>query len=132
MIVENRAGAGGNTGAQFVERSDPDGYTVQMAVNSYVINTRVYRNIPFDFRTDFSPFGLVATSPLALVVHPSLPIKTVTNLITFTKARPGELSFRSTGRATAPHLALELFKLRAGIDMRHIGDTGSGSNVTEQ
>jgi tripartite-type tricarboxylate transporter receptor subunit TctC len=132
MIVENRAGAGGNIGAQAVARSDPDGYSLLMAVNSYAINAHVYRKIPFDLKQDFAPVGLVATSPFALVVHPSLPVKTVAEFIAYAKARPGELNFGSAGIATAPHLALELFKLQAGIDMRHIAYQGSGPNVTAQ
>lgn len=132
MIVENRAGAGGNVGAQAVARSDADGYTLLMAVNSYAINVHVYRRVPFDLKKDFAPIGLVATSPFVLVVHPSLPVKTVAELVAYAKSKPGELNFGSAGLATAPHMAIELFKLSAGIDMRHVAYQGSGPNVTGQ
>lgn len=130
MIVENRPGAGGNVGAQAVAKSDPDGYTLLMAVNSHAINAHVYRKVPFDLVRDFAPVGMVATSPFVLVVHPSVPVKTVGELIAYAKANPGKLNYGSAGVATAPHLAGELFNLMAGIDMRHVPYQGSGPNVT--
>ena len=130
MIVENRAGAGGNVGAQSVAKAEPDGYTLLMAVNSYVINANVHRSVPFDLRRDFAPIGMVATSPFALVVHPSLPVHTVQELIAYAKLRSGELNFGSAGLATAPHIGMELFKLMTGTDMRHVPYQGSGPNVT--
>ena len=130
MIVENRAGAGGNVGAQSVARTDPDGYTLLMAVNSYLINANVHRSVPFDLRRDFAPIGMVATSPFVLVVHPSLPVRTVQELVGYVKARPGQVNYGSAGLATAPHLAGELFNLMTGTDMRHVSYQGSGPNVT--
>lgn len=130
MIVENRAGAGGNIGAQSVARAEPDGYTLLMAVNSYAINANVHRSVPFDLRRDFTPIGMVATSPFALVVHPSLPVRTVQELVEYAKAHPGRLNYGSAGLATAPHIAGELFKLMTGTDMRHVPYQGSGPNVT--
>jgi tripartite-type tricarboxylate transporter receptor subunit TctC len=130
MIVENRAGAGGNMGAQSVARSDPDGYTILMAVNSHAINANVYKKIPFDLMHDFAPVGMVATSPFVLVVNATLPVRSVSELIAYAKAHPGELNYGSAGTATAPHLAGELLKLMAGIDMRHVPYQGSGPNVT--
>jgi tripartite-type tricarboxylate transporter receptor subunit TctC len=130
MIVENRPGAGGNVGAQAVAKSDPDGYTLLMAVNSHAINAHVYRKVPFDLVRDFAPVGMVATSPFVLVVHPSVPVKTVGELIAYAKANPGKLNYGSAGVATAPHLAGELFNLMAGTDMRHVPYQGSGPNVT--
>lgn len=130
MIVENRAGAGGNVGAQSVARAEPDGYTLLMAVNSYAINANVHRSVPFDLRRDFAPIGMVATSPFVLVVHPSLPVRTVQELVEHAKAHPGRLNYGSAGLATAPHIAGELFKLMTGTDMRHVPYQGSGPNVT--
>ena len=129
MIVENRAGASGNVGAQAVARSDPDGYTLLMAVNSHAINANVYKKIPFDLMRDFAPVGMVATSPFILVVNSALPVRSVSELIAYAKARPGQLNYGSAGFATAPHLAGELFNLMAGTDMRHIPYQGSGPNV---
>ncbi|MDQ4059533.1 MAG: tripartite tricarboxylate transporter substrate binding protein [Pseudomonadota bacterium] len=129
MIVENRAGASGNVGAQAVARSDPDGYTLLMAVNSHAINANIYKKIPFDLMRDFAPVGMVATSPFVLVVNSALPVRSVSELIAYAKARPGQLNYGSAGFATAPHVAGELFNLMAGIDMRHIPYQGSGPNV---
>lgn len=132
MIVENRAGAGGNVGAQAVARSDPDGYSLLMAVNSYTINANILKAMPFDIAKDFTPIGVVATSPFILVVHPSLPAKTVPELVAYAKQNPGKLNFGSAGQSTAPHLAMELFKLAAGLEMTHVPYQGSGPNVTGQ
>lgn len=130
MIVENRAGAGGNVGAQSVAKSDPDGYTLLVAVNSHAINPNVYKKVPFDLQADFAPVGMVATSPFVLAVNATLPVKTVPELIAYAKAHPGTLNYGSAGVATAPHLAGELFNLMAGTDMRHVPYQGSGPNVT--
>ena len=130
MIVENRAGAGGNVGAQSVARSDPDGYTLLMAVNSYTINANITKAVPFDLQRDFVPIGMVATSPFVLVAHPSLPVKSVQELIAYARGKPGELNFGSAGVATAPHLAMELFQIATGTKMVHLPYQGSGPNVT--
>lgn len=130
VIIENRAGAGGNIGAQSVARADPDGYTLLMAVNSYTINANINKSTPFDIVKDFAPIGMVATSPFILVVHPSLPVKTVGEFVDYAKRNPGKLNFGSAGAATAPHLAMELFALTAGIEMTHVPYQGSGPNVT--
>ena len=130
MIVENRAGAGGNVGAQAVARSEPDGYTLLMGVNSYTINAHLQKNVPFDMKKDFTPIGMVATSPFLVVVNPSVPAQTIQEFVAYAKANPGKLNYGSAGAGTAPHLAGELFKLRAGIDMTHVPYQGSGPNVT--
>lgn len=130
MIVENRAGAGGNVGAQAVARAEPDGYTMLMGVNSYTINAHLQKNVPFDLKRDFSPVGMVATSPFLVVVHPSVPAKTIQEFVAYAKANPGKLNYGSAGAGTAPHLAGELFKLRTGIEMTHVPYQGSGPNVT--
>lgn len=130
MIVENRAGAGGNIGATSVARAEPDGYSLLMAVNSYTINASLNKSIPFDIARDFAPIGVVATSPFVLLVHPSLPVRTVAELVAYAKQNPGKLTFGSAGAATAPHLAIELLKIEAGLDMVHVPYQGSGPNVT--
>ena len=132
MIVENRAGAGGNVGAQSVARSDPDGYTLLVAVNSHAINPNVYRKVPFDLQTDFAPVGMMATSPFVLAVNATaLPaVKSVADLIAYGKANPGMLNYGSAGIGTTVHLAGELFNLMAGTDMKHVPYQGSGPNVT--
>lgn len=130
MIVENRAGAGGNVGAQAVARAEPDGYTLLMGVNSYTINAHLQKNVPFDLKRDFTPVGMVATSPFLVVVHPSVPATTVQEFVAYAKTNPGKVNYGSAGAGTAPHLAGELFKLRTGIEMTHVPYQGSGPNVT--
>lgn len=130
MIVENRAGAGGNTGALSVAKADPDGHTLLMAVNSYTINAHAFRSVPFDLLKDFAPVGMVATSPFMLAVHASVPAKSVKELIAYAREKRGQLNFGSAGLATAPHLACELFNLTNGLDMRHVPYQGSGPNMT--
>lgn len=130
MIVENRAGAGGNVGAQAVARAEPDGYTMLMGVNSYTINAHLQKSVPFDLKRDFTPVGMVATSPFLVVVHPSVPAKTIQEFVSYAKDNPGKLNYGSAGAGTAPHLAGELFKLRTGIEMTHVPYQGSGPNVT--
>lgn len=130
MVVENRAGAGGNVGAASVAKADPDGYTLLVAVNSYTINPNIYRRVPFDIEKDFAPVGMVATSPFVLAVSSKLPVKTVPELIAYATAHPGQLTYGSAGVGTAPHLAGELFNLMAGTDIRHVPYQGSGPNVT--
>lgn len=130
VVIENRAGAAGNIGAEAVARAPADGYTILLCVNSYTINTTVYRNLGWDLLRDFAPVGRFAVSPLVLVVHPSLPIKTVRDLIEYGKANPNKLNYGSAGNGTAPHLSGELFAMNAGLTMTHIAYKGSGPSVT--
>ena len=130
VVIENRAGAAGNIGADVVARAPADGYTILLCVNSYTINTTVYRNLGWDLLRDFAPVGRFAVSPLVLVVHPSLPIRSVRDLIEFAKANPGKLNYGSAGNGTAPHLSGELFAMNAGLAMTHIAYKGSGPSVT--
>jgi len=130
VVIENRAGAAGNIGAEAVARAPADGYTLLLCVNSYTINTTVYRNLGWDLVRDFAPVGRFAVSPLVLVVHPSLPVRTVRELIDHAKANTGKLNYGSAGNGTAPHLAGELFAMNAGLSMTHIAYKGSGPSVT--
>ena len=130
VVIENRAGAAGNIGAGLVAQAAPDGHTILLCVNSYTINTTVYRNLGWDLLRDFAPAGRFATSPLVVVVHPSLPAKNMRELIDYAKANPGKLNYGSAGSGTAPHLAGEWFALNAGVTMTHISYKGSGPSVT--
>lgn len=130
VVIENRAGAAGNIGAEAVARAPADGYTLLLCVNSYTINTTVYRNLGWDLVRDFAPVGRFAVSPLVPVVHPSLPVRTVRELIDHAKANTGKLNYGSAGNGTAPHLAGELFAMNAGLSMTHIAYKGSGPSVT--
>jgi tripartite-type tricarboxylate transporter receptor subunit TctC len=121
FIVENRAGAGGNVGVAAAARATPDGYTLAMGtVSTHSINPNVYRTMPYDHVKDFTPISLVAMVPNLLMVNPQLQAKTVPELIALAKANPGKFSYGSSGAGTSIHVAGELFKLMAGIDMVHV------------
>jgi tripartite-type tricarboxylate transporter receptor subunit TctC len=130
VFVDNRPGAAGNIGADAVARAAPDGYTLLLCVNSYTINTSVYRNLNWDLLRDFAPVGRYAASPLVVVVNDKMPAKNVSEFIAYAKANPGKLNYGSAGAGTAPHLAVELFAQRAGQTMTHIPYKGSAPSVT--
>ena len=121
VIVDNRSGAGGTIAAEFTARAAPDGYTLMIGtVASLATNVSLQQKLPYDPLKDFAPVTLVATQNLVLTVHPSLPAKSVRDLVTFAKARPGQLTFASAGNGTGSHLSGELFKQLAGVDLLHI------------
>jgi tripartite-type tricarboxylate transporter receptor subunit TctC len=119
VVVEPRPGAGGTIASQTVASSPPDGYTLLLASASYTINTALQQS-PFNLGRDFAPVGLVVTTPFVLVVHPSVPARTVGELIAYAKANPGKLNYASSGIGTPPHFAAELFKSMAGVDIVHL------------
>ena len=132
FIIDNRPGAGGNIGADLAAKSAPDGYTLLMGtVATHAINPNLYPKIPFDAARDFAPIILIATLPNLLVVNPSVPAKTVKELIALAKSKPGELAFASAGNGTSQHLSGELFKKMTGVDMIHIPYKGSAPAVTD-
>ncbi|HZM47525.1 MAG TPA: tripartite tricarboxylate transporter substrate binding protein [Burkholderiales bacterium] len=131
LFVDNRAGAGGTIGAQHVAKSTPDGYTLLMAAPSFVINATLVRKLPYDVIRDFSPVGQATTGHYIVVVHPSLPVRNLKELVALAKARPGQLNFGSGGNGNSTHLAAEYFKSLAGIDMVHVAYKGSGPAVTD-
>jgi tripartite-type tricarboxylate transporter receptor subunit TctC len=118
--IENRAGLNGVAGTTAAGKAHPDGHTVIMATSSHTINPNVYGNLPFDWQNDFTPVSLVASVANVLVLHPSLPTKSVDQFIAYAKASPQPLSFSSSGDYGPPHLAGELFKRMAGVDMLHV------------
>jgi tripartite-type tricarboxylate transporter receptor subunit TctC len=132
VIVDNRPGAGGNIGADFVARSPADGYTLLMgAVATHAINPSLYGRISYDPVKDFAPVAMVAVVPNILVVHPSLPVHSVKELIELARARPGYLNFGSGSTGSTGHLAGELFKMLAGIDMAHIPYKGAAGAMQD-
>ncbi|MEX0959948.1 MAG: tripartite tricarboxylate transporter substrate binding protein [Burkholderiales bacterium] len=132
VVIENRPGAGGNVGAELASRAAPDGYTLLMAPTSiYAVSETLYPRLNYDLRKDFTPVSLVANAPHVLLVHPSLPVETVAQLVAYAKARPGELNFASQGSGTVSHLEAEMFKSMAGIDLLHIPYRGSAPAVLD-
>ena len=132
VIIDNRPGAGGNIGADNVAKSAADGYTLLMgAVSTHAINPNLYSRMPYDALRDFAPITLVTTVPNVLVVHPSVPAKNVRELIALARSRPGQLNFASGSTGSTGHLAGELFKTMAKVDMVHIPYKGAAPAVTD-
>ncbi len=131
VVVENRPGAGTMIGGEAVARAAPDGYTLLMGISTLAINPAMYKKVPYDAFKDFAPISQVVALPNILVTHPSLPVKSVKGLITFAKARPGQINFASAGVGTNPHLAMELFLSMTGLKMVHVPYKGSGQGVID-
>jgi tripartite-type tricarboxylate transporter receptor subunit TctC len=130
-IVENRPGGGAIIGTEYVARSAPDGYTLLLIASTHAINPSFYKKLPYDPVKDFALVGLVGETPNILVVHPSLPVRTAAQLIALAKKRPGELLFGSAGVGQTTHLAGELFKSMAKINVVHVPYKGSGAAEIE-
>jgi len=131
VVVENKTGAGSTLGAEAVARAPKDGYTLFLATISQPINAAVTPNLPFDFVKDFAPVALVSTAANVLVVHPSLGVKNVKELVALAQAKPNALSFGSSGVATGTHLSAELLKVLTGVQMVHVPYGGSAQAVTD-
>ncbi len=131
VLVDNKPGAGGNIGAQMVARAAPDGHTLLLATNTLTLNPFLIKNMPFDVTKDFAPIARVANQPIVVVVHPSVPAKTMQELAAYMKANPGKLSYASPGNGTPHHFAAELFKQVAGVHMVHIPYRGASPALTD-
>jgi tripartite-type tricarboxylate transporter receptor subunit TctC len=130
IVVENRPGAGTTLASDVVAKSPGDGYTLFLQdITTHAINASLYRKLPYDPVKDFTLIQMLATTPLILVVHPSLPVKSVKELIAFAKARPGEIVYGSSGNGTIVHLSMELFKSMASVDLVHVPFKGSPQSV---
>ena len=127
FFVENKPGAGGTLGADFVAKSPPDGYTLLLTGTPHVISAHLYKKMPYDALKDFTHIALIASGPYALVVNPQkLPVASVRELIAAAKAQPGKIDFASSGNGSAQHLVAALFNSTAGIDLNHVPYKGSG------
>jgi tripartite-type tricarboxylate transporter receptor subunit TctC len=132
VVVENRPGAGGNIAAQAVARADPDGYTVLFGTNgTLAIGPALYKNLKYDPVHDLAPVGLLHKLPNVLIVHPSIPVANLTELIDYARRRPGQLTFASAGVGSASHLAGELLKAAANIDIVHVPYKGGGAALPD-
>ena len=131
VLVENRAGANGNIGSEVVAKAPPDGYTLLMGgIGPQALSVGLYPNLPYDPLKAFEPISLVAGQPNLLVVHPSMPVKTLKDFIAFAKARPGQISYASNGSGSGQHIAAEQLKLMTGIDIVHVPFKGAAPALT--
>ena len=130
FVVENRPGGGGNLGTEYVAKAAPDGYTLLVVSSSYGANPSLYK-LSFNPITGFEPITLISQQPFIAVVHPSLPVKTIKDLVALAKAKPGELSFASSGAGGIQHLALEYFKSGTGVDILHVPYKGGATAHTD-
>ena len=126
VVVDNRAGAGSTIGADQVAKAPPDGYTLLTISNTHFVSAALYKKLPYDSVTDFAPLTQVTSAPNIIVVHPSLPVRTVKELIALAKAKPGKIDYASSGNGSTQHLTGALFTKMAGIEMTHIPYRGSG------
>ena len=132
IVIDNRPGATGTVAAGQVAKSAPDGYTIMMGhVSVNAIAPSLFANLPYDVSRDFAPIALAAAVPHLVVVHPSLPVKTLKELIAYAKARPGQLTFPSAGNGSMPHLAGEAFQIFAGVKLLHVPYKGSGQSMQD-
>jgi len=131
FVVENRTGAGGNIGTEAVVTAAPDGYTLLLATVPNAVNASLYNNLKFNFIRDIAPVAGIIRVPMFIMVHPSVPVKTVPELIAHAKANPGKVNMASAGNGSAPHMAGELFKMMTGIDMVHVPYRGQGQALTD-
>ena len=131
IVVDNRPGASGNIGTEAVSKAAADGYTLLATASTLVTNVALQKSVPYDPIKGFTPIGPTAIGNLALVVNPSVPAKTVKDLVALAKAKPGELNYASPGSGTPHHLAAELFKLHFGVNMTHVPYKGSAGAVTD-
>ncbi|MEI6319225.1 MAG: tripartite tricarboxylate transporter substrate binding protein [Pseudomonadota bacterium] len=132
VIVENRPGAGAMLGNEVVAKSPPDGYTLTIGtLGPFAVNQSLFRKVPYDSQRDFAPITLTGASSHVLVVHPSMPVKSMPDLIALAKQRPGQMTFASSGIGNATHLTGELFKSMAGLDVVHVPYKGGGAAVAD-
>lgn len=126
LVIEYRAGAGGTIGGDIIAKSSPDGYTTGLVAASFLINPSIFKNLPFDTRKDFTGLGVIVDVPTGLGVHPSLPVKSVKELIALAKPRPGQIFYSTSGPGTIGHFATEMLNMAAGIKLVHVPYKGAG------
>ena len=130
VIVDNRAGAAGNIGAEIAAKAPPDGYTLLLVILGHAANVTLYKNLPYDLTRDFAPVTQLASTPSVLVVHPSLPVRSVAELVSLAKSKPDAINYSSGGVGTPTFIAGELFKLQAKVNMLHVPYRAGGEALT--
>jgi tripartite-type tricarboxylate transporter receptor subunit TctC len=131
VVVDNRPGGGTNIGSELVARAAPDGYTLLVGGVPNSVNMSLYKKLPYDTVRDFAPVTRISTAPNILAIHPSVPVKTVKELIAMAKSKRGELTYASAGIGSSNHLSGELFRVMAGIEMTHVAYKGGGAAITD-
>src|SRR6201982_2665237 len=131
FVIENRAGAGGNIGTESVVNAAPDGYTLLLPTVPNAVNASLYDKLNFNFIRGIAPVAGIIRVPMVILLHPSVPAKTVPEFISYAKANPGKINMASAGNGSAPHMAGELFKMMAGVDMVHVPYRGQGPAMSD-
>ncbi len=131
FVIDNRAGAAGNIGVELGAHAAPDGYTLLSGTAAIAISQTIFSKISYDLMRDFEPVAMIATAPFVLAANPALPAKSLAEVIALAKARPGQLTYATPGTGSSPHLAFELFKMQAGIDVLHVPYKGMVPAVTD-
>src|SRR6184192_416234 len=131
FVTENRAGAGGNLGTEAVVNAAADGYTLLLATVPNAVNASLYGNLKFDFLRDIAPVAGIIRVPMVVLLNPAVPASTVPELISYAKANPGKINMASAGNGSAPHMAGELFKMMAGVNLQHVPYRGQGPAMTD-
>ena len=132
VVVENRGGGGGSVGADNAAKSTPDGYTLLLgSIATHAVNPALYKQLPYDHIKDFAPVSLIGTVPNALVVHPSVPVKSMQEFIAYAKANPGKINYGSSGVGSPPHLSMELLRSMTGINLVHVPYKGAGPALAD-
>ena len=131
MVVDNRPGAGSQIGSDLVAKAPPDGYTLLMVDTAFMTNPSLYSKLPYNSEKDFAPVSLMATAPVIMIVHPSVPVRSAQELVSLARAKPGALNFASGGPGSSTHLGVELLKYVAKIDLVHIPYKGTGPAVAD-
>jgi tripartite-type tricarboxylate transporter receptor subunit TctC len=132
IVVENRPGAGGSVGADNAAKATPDGYTLLIgSIATHAVNPVLYRKLPYDHIKDFAPISMIGTAPNVLIVHPSLPAKTLAEFISYAKANPGKINYGSSGIGSPPHLSMELLRSMTGINVVHVPYKGAGPALAD-
>ena len=132
VVVENRGGGGGSVGADNAAKSTPDGYTLLLgSIATHAVNPALYKKLPYDHLKDFAPVSLIGTVPNAMVVHPSVPVKSMQEFISYAKANPGKINYGSSGVGSPPHLSMELLRSMTGINLVHVPYKGAGPALAD-